>query len=118
MCFFICSLSHTKKTEPQLISKKTYIDYLEKPNENFGDMPVCPFVKAERENDDLMVEVWYPNKTSFVDVLEKFNTKSTKECRGENAFLCIDFHDETILAHGFRTTVQRYAWFSKSPSQG
>ena len=55
-----------------------YIDYLEKPNENFGDMPVCPFVKAERENDDLMVEVWYPNKTSFVDVLEKFNTSEFK----------------------------------------
>jgi len=30
LCFFICSLSHTKKTEPQLISEKTYIDYLEK----------------------------------------------------------------------------------------
>jgi hypothetical protein len=25
-----------------------YIDYLEKPSENFGGMPVCPFVKKER----------------------------------------------------------------------
>lgn len=30
LCFFICSLSHTRKTEPQLISQKTYVDYLEK----------------------------------------------------------------------------------------
>tara|TARA_B100000965_G_scaffold208918_1_gene174549 strand:+ start:8913 stop:9578 length:666 start_codon:yes stop_codon:yes gene_type:complete len=30
LCFFICSLSHTKKTEPKLIRKKSYIDYLEK----------------------------------------------------------------------------------------
>tara|TARA_Y100001970_G_scaffold91683_1_gene115648 strand:+ start:425 stop:1090 length:666 start_codon:yes stop_codon:yes gene_type:complete len=30
LCFFICSLSHTKKTEPQLINEKSYIDYLEK----------------------------------------------------------------------------------------
>jgi len=30
LCFFICSLSHTKKTEPQLISETTYVDYLEK----------------------------------------------------------------------------------------
>tara|TARA_B100000700_G_scaffold91147_1_gene102777 strand:+ start:416 stop:1081 length:666 start_codon:yes stop_codon:yes gene_type:complete len=30
LCFFICSLSHTKKTEPQLLSEKSYIDYLEK----------------------------------------------------------------------------------------
>ncbi len=30
LCFFICSLSHTKKTEPNLINKKSYINYLEK----------------------------------------------------------------------------------------
>lgn len=30
LCFFICSLSHTKKTKPKLINEKTYVDYLEK----------------------------------------------------------------------------------------
>ena len=48
-----------------------YIDYLEKPSENFGGMPVCPFVKKERLTEKLMLEVWYPDKTSFVDILNR-----------------------------------------------
>ena len=49
-----------------------YIDYLEKPSENFGGMPVCPFVKSERKNNKLMIEVWKPNKKPFLELLEKF----------------------------------------------
>jgi hypothetical protein len=52
--------------------KEWITEYLEKPNENFGGMPVCPFVKAEREKDELMFEIWYPNETSFVEILKKF----------------------------------------------
>jgi hypothetical protein len=56
-----------------LTEVKTWItEYLEVPNENFGGMPVCPFVKAEREKNKLMFEIWHPNKTSFTDILEKF----------------------------------------------
>ena len=56
-----------------LTEVKSWItEYLEIPNENFGGMPVCPFVKAEREKDGLMFEIWYPNESSFTDVLEKF----------------------------------------------
>ena len=56
-----------------LTEVKTWItEYLEIPNENFGGMPVCPFVKAEREKNKLMFEIWYPNKTSFIEVLDKF----------------------------------------------
>jgi len=56
-----------------LTEVKTWItEYLEVPNENFGGMPVCPFVKAEREKNKLMFEIWHPNKTSFRDILEKF----------------------------------------------
>ena len=52
---------------------KTWItEYLEIPNKNFGGMPVCPFVKAEREGNKLMFEIWEPNQTSFVDILERF----------------------------------------------
>ena len=52
---------------------KTWItEYLEIPNENFGGMPVCPFVKSEREGNKLMFEIWEPNQTSFVDILERF----------------------------------------------
>ena len=41
-----------------LTEVKTWItEYLEVPNENFGGMPVCPFVKAEREKNKLMFEI-------------------------------------------------------------
>ena len=30
LCFFICSLSHSRKTNPQITNHKNYIDYLEK----------------------------------------------------------------------------------------
>ena len=56
-----------------LTEVKSWItEYLEIPNENFGGMAVCPFVKAEREKDGLMFEIWYPNESSFTDILEKF----------------------------------------------
>ena len=60
-------------TDDKLILEEVnkYIDYLEKPSENFGGMPVCPFVKKERLTEKLMLEVWYPDKTSFVDILNR-----------------------------------------------
>ena len=58
--------------EPLTEVKEWITEYLEKPNESFGDMPVCPFVKAERVNDKLMFEVRYPDEKSFIDILEEF----------------------------------------------
>ena len=39
---------------------KEYFDYLQTPNEAFGGMAVCPFLKAEIQNNKLMVEIWRP----------------------------------------------------------
>jgi len=62
-----------KYNDKPLTEVKEWItEYLEKPNKNFGGMPVCPFVKAEREKDGLMFEMWYPNETSFTKILKKF----------------------------------------------
>ena len=58
--------------EPLTEVKEWITEYLEKPNENFGDMPVCPFVKSERVNNKLMFEIWHPNEKSFIDILEEF----------------------------------------------
>ena len=33
-----------------------YLDYLETPSDNFGGMPVCPFLKKERVTENLMLE--------------------------------------------------------------
>ena len=49
-----------------------YIDYLEKPNENFGDMPVCPFLKPERLSDKIMIRVWRPVVNSLNHLFQDF----------------------------------------------
>ena len=53
------------------------VNYLEKPNENFGGMPVCPFVKKERITEKLLIDVWKPEEKSFLQLLEKLD-KSEK----------------------------------------
>jgi len=49
-----------------------YLDYLETPNENFGGMAVCPFLKKERVTSNLMIEIWRPNEKSFFQLLDEF----------------------------------------------
>ena len=55
-----------------------YIDYLEKPSENFGGIS-CPFVKKERLTEKLMLEVCI-DKTSFVDILDRLQESDYSSC--------------------------------------
>ena len=51
---------------------REYFDYLQTPNESFGGMAVCPFLKAEISNNKLMVEIWKPEEQSFSNLFETF----------------------------------------------
>lgn len=51
---------------------REYFDYLQTPNESFGGMAVCPFLKAEISNNKLMVEIWKPEEQSFSNLFENF----------------------------------------------
>ena len=51
---------------------REYFDYLQTPNESFGGMAVCPFLKAEISNNKLMVEIWRPEEQSFSNLFENF----------------------------------------------
>ena len=51
---------------------REYFDYLQTPNESFGGMAVCPFLKAEISNNKLMVEIWSPEEQSFSNLFENF----------------------------------------------
>tara|TARA_Y100000114_G_C11751442_1_gene324532 strand:- start:1150 stop:1662 length:513 start_codon:yes stop_codon:yes gene_type:complete len=51
---------------------KEYFDYLQTPNEAFGGMAVCPFLKAEIQNNKLMVEIWRPEEQSFSNMFHNF----------------------------------------------
>ena len=59
--------------DKKIIDKvKDYLDFLESPNDNFNGMAVCPFLKKERLEHKLMIKVWYPDKTPFLDVIDEF----------------------------------------------
>ena len=51
---------------------REYFDYLQTPNESFGGMAVCPFLKAEISNNKLMVEIWKPEEQGFSNLFENF----------------------------------------------
>ena len=62
------------KSEQQIKDEiQYYFDYLQKPSDAFGGMPVCPFLKAELESNKLLVEICKPNEFRFNKVCDKFN---------------------------------------------
>ena len=61
-----------KSDEQMILETEQYFDYLEKPNDAFSGMPVCPFLKPERMSDRLFVKVWRPTKVSLSDLFKEF----------------------------------------------
>ena len=43
------------------------VDFLEVPHEEFGGFPPCPFAKAERLKNKLLVDIYDPSDGSFVE---------------------------------------------------
>ena len=49
------------------------INFILRPKrEEFGNMPVCPFAGPELDQDKLMIDVFNPNKESFIDKMQEF----------------------------------------------
>ena len=69
-----------------LLEAEEYFKYLQKPNEAFSNMPVCPFLKAELEKDNLYVDIWRPNERGFYDLLYRFMDSK----KGSALFVCMD----------------------------
>ena len=69
-----------------LLEAEEYFKYLQKPNKAFSNMPVCPFLKAELEKNNLFVEIWKPDEKSFYDLFNSF-TESKKDSA---LFVCMD----------------------------
>ena len=89
-----------KSDEQMILETEEYFNYLEKPNKAFSDMPVCPFLKAEREKDNLMVEIWRPNERPLNTLFREF----FKSDYDSALFICIDvegisFKDITRTAY-------------------
>ena len=50
-----------------------WMDWLETPNENFGGMPVCPFLAPERKQDKLLIEFYDYSENSLFDMIKEFD---------------------------------------------
>ena len=72
-----------------MLEAEEYFKYLQKPNDAFSNMPVCPFLKAEIEKNNLYVDIWRPDKKSFYDLFYSF-TDSKKDSA---LFVCMDTED-------------------------
>ena len=69
-----------------ILEAEEYFKYLQKPNDAFSGMAVCPFLKAEIEKDNLYVDIWRANKKGFYDLFKDF-TDSKKDSA---LFICMD----------------------------
>ena len=69
-----------------LLEAEEYFKYLQKPNDAFSGMPVCPFLKAEMEKDNLYVDIWRADKKGFYDLFQEF-IDSKKDSA---LFICMD----------------------------
>ena len=56
-----------------IISKVSeYLHWLTIPKQEFGNMPVCPFLDKELRDNQLYLDIWYPHECSFMDLMESF----------------------------------------------
>ena len=51
-----------------------YIKFLRTPREEYGNMPVCPFVGGEIDKDKLMIEKFDPKENTLIEMIEKLET--------------------------------------------
>ena len=100
------------KDDTQILDEANeYFTYLQKPNDAFSNMPVCPFLKAEMEKDNLYVDIWKPNKRSFYEDIkwkdvertkyQKFLQKAIKDT-GLKALCLSPYEDFTAAGEGTR----------------
>jgi len=49
------------------------MDWLEEPNENFGGLPVCPFLAPERKQDKLLIDFYDYTENSLFEMIKEFD---------------------------------------------
>jgi len=54
-----------------------YLIWLQKPLGNFNDMPVCPFIKKDLDNDEILFLV-QTSKDKFLDLVEEWDKSGKK----------------------------------------
>jgi hypothetical protein len=96
-----------KSDEQIILETEQYFDYLEKPNDAFSDMPVCPFLKPERLSDRLMVRVWRPTKVSLNSLFQDFFESKFSSA----LFICTDSKNlkwKNVTRKSYQNTLQDF----------
>ena len=61
------------ETKQQIIDNTAkYLHWLTIPKQEFGNMPVCPFLEKEMRDDMLYIDIWYPHNNTFMELMESF----------------------------------------------
>ena len=96
-----------KSDEQMILETEEYFNYLEKPNDAFSGMSVCPFLKPERLHDRLMVKVWTPTKNSLNDLFQDFFESKYSSA----LFICRDTKDikwKDVTRKSYESTIQDF----------
>ena len=81
-------MQESKETIINKVSE--YLHWLTIPKQEFGNMPVCPFLDKELLDNQLYLDIWYPHECSFMDIMESFLLS------GKNSALVICPNTHTI----------------------
>ena len=92
-----------KESRDTIIDKVAqYLHWLTIPKQEFGNMPICPFLDTEMREDKLYLDIWYPTDNSFMDLMESFLLSS------KNSALIICPNTHTIdYSEVSRKTIQK-----------
>ena len=85
----------------EIIAKiNEYIDWLAKPNEAFGGLPVCPFVEKERTSGKLKYEVFYLNShKSLFDMIDEWDEEDEYSSMIIAHLADVKLHEYKTLQH-------------------
>ena len=96
------------KSDDQIILEaEQYFDYLQNPNDAFSNMPVCPFLKTEREKDNLMVKIWKPDEKPLNTLFREFFNSDYDSA----LFICMDTDGikwKDITRTSYQKTIQGF----------
>ena len=67
-----------------------YIKILRTPREEYGNMPVCPFVGGEIDRNKLLIEKFDPNENTLLEMVEKLENSNY------DSALFVQVSDETL----------------------
>ena len=78
------------ESKEQMLEKAyQYLSWLTTPNENFSNMPVCPFIEPEIKKEQLYIDIWNPSQMAFMDMMSRYYDSQRRSA----IFICQDSPD-------------------------